>query len=353
VMLKNLIDKGLGKAGDLYQYFEGVMKIAKMMHEVERRGASREDGFLEAQKWLFDYSEVPATVRYLRNAPVGAPFITFVYKALPRILEVAATKPWRLAPYVALPYAMTYLFALMYGVDDDDVEKLKLALPEYMRKKDNAFILPGKDEHGRWRFFDYGYLLPWSAWQSAASETLQGRPMGALKELGIFSGPFVDLGVALKSGVDPFTNRPIADPRDPPEKRALDSANYVWRVMMPPWMTDQSFVKKMWDAYQEKPSDYYGGAPVTMTQAGLRGVGLNVYPIEPERTRATNIFFMRKEIEDAERRMRSRLRDRRLSDSERARLQDWYKSDIAERRRKLREYMKGSEIHPKLETGAP
>jgi hypothetical protein len=160
IVVKHLLQKGLAKAGDIYQWAESTMKLAKMMHEVERNGMSREDAYLEAQKWLFDYAEAPRTVRYLRNAPVGAPFITYQAKALPRILEVAATKPWRLLPYVALPYAMLYIFASLHGVDDDDAEKLKQALPDYMRKKSNAFVLPYRDETGRWQFFDFGYLLP-------------------------------------------------------------------------------------------------------------------------------------------------------------------------------------------------
>lgn len=255
---------------------------------------------------------------------------------------------------VALPFAMTYLFAALYGVDDDDVEKLKTALPEWMRKKDNAFVLPGKDEHGRWRFFDFGYLIPWSAWQGTAAQIAKGKPMEAAKEVGVITGPFVDIGVALKTNIDPFKQRPIADPRDPPEKRALDVATYVWRIFMPPWLTDQSFIKKMWDSYQGTPSGYRGEPALTMPQAMLRGVGINVYPVEPERTRATNIYFMRRDIAEAEKRMRSRLKDQRLSAGEKDRLRTWYKNDIANRRRKLQEYRDASSVHPNLSTqGAP
>lgn len=352
IFFKQLLQKGLAKAGDLYQFFEATMKLAKMMHEVERNGLSREDAYLEAQKWLFDYSEVPATVRYLRNAPIGAPFITYQYKALPLILEVAATKPWRLAPYVALPFAMAMLFAAMYDVDDDDVEKLRKALPEWMRKKQNSLVLPYKDEAGRWQFFDFGYLIPWSAWQEAAGELAEGHPIRAMREMGV-GGPVADLGAVLLTNIDPFTQRPIADPRDPPEVRAMAITSYAWRVAMPPWMTDQSFARRMWESYHQTPSGYYGEPPLTMPQAAMRGVGLNVYPVDPERTRETNITFMRRAIEDARNRMKSRLNDRRLDAEARERLRATYQADIDQRTKDLEDYETNSVINPALGVGLP
>jgi hypothetical protein len=347
IAFKHLVQRGLAGAGDLYQWFEGSMKLSKMMYEVEQNGMSREDAYLEAQKWLFDYSEVPRTVRYLRNAPMGAPFISYQYKALPLILEVAATKPWRLAPYVAVPWAMAALFASLYGVDDDDVEKLRQALPEWMRKKSNAVVLPGKDDSGRWRFVDFGYLLPWSSWQEAGGELVTGHPVKAAREMGL-GGPIGDLVAATLTNVDPFTGRPIADKRDPPSKQAQDVMSYAWRVAGPPWLTDQSFAKKLWDAWQKNPSGYYGEPPLSMEQAALRAFGLNVYPVDPERTRETNIYFMRRDIDDARRRMRSRLRDQRLSDEDRQRLQQSYLADIQRRQQDLQRYIAESEVHPSL-----
>jgi hypothetical protein len=364
IMAKNLIDKGLGKAGDIYQLSEAWLKIAKMMHEVDVNGMTREDGFLEAQKWLFDYSEIPRSIRWLRNAPIGAPFITYQYKALPRVLELLATKPWRMAPYVAMPFIMMKLFGLLHGVDDDDVEKLKQALPEYMRKKTNAFVLPtdftaiwrgptaaAKDEFGRWRFFDFGYLIPWSAWYEAGTEMAGGHPYKALKELGITGGPIGDAYTAVRTNLDPFTLRPIADPRDPPERRMADILNYAWRVTGPPWMTDAGFLNKMIDAYKEKPSTKRGDPPLTMTQAALRGIGLNVYPVEPEKTRANNLHWMDDEIKKTRARMTGEMKNQKYSEEYRAKLRKQFQDHIADLLKKRQQYARDSEIHPKLQSG--
>jgi hypothetical protein len=242
---------------------------------------------------------------------------------------------------------MAALFASLYGVDDDDVEKLRQALPEWMRKKANAVVLPGKDESGRWRFFDFGYLLPWSSWQQAGGELAAGHPVKAAREIGL-GGPFADIGAAILTNVDPFTERPIADKRDPPSKQAQDVMSYAWRVAGPPWLTDQSFAKKLWDAWQKNPSGYYGEPPLSLEQAALRGLGLNVYPVDPERTRETNLFFMKRDIEDARRRMRSRLRDQRLNGAERERIGASYQQDIERRAREMQEYERNSVVHPNL-----
>ncbi len=340
-------------AGDKYQYFEGRMKLAMMIDAVKNEGMTPEQGFLKAQDWLFDYSDVHKAVRYARNAPIGMPFITYYYKALPKLLEVAATRPLRFLPFVALPYIMAQAFAHMWEVDDDDVEKLRQSLPEYMRKKSSAFILPWRDEHGRWQFFDFGYLLPWSMFWETGQAIASGNITGIVKESGLLGGPILDVISAIKTGgVDPFTQRPIFDKRDPPEKRAWDIASYVWRLAMPPWLTDQSFLLKMRDAYAGTP-DRYGEPGLTMGQAALRGAGLNVSPVDPEATRARTIAQMQRDIRDAQIRMRSQLRNQSLSETQRQTLQQQYVNHIAELRRRMSEYSANSDINPRLRRVAP
>jgi hypothetical protein len=80
-------------------------------------------------------------------------------------------------------------------------------------------------------------------------------------------------------------------------------------------------------------------------------VGLNVYPVDPEASREWNLFFMRRDLQDAVRRMRSRLKDQSLTDSGRERLARWFERDIE--RRQIDRYERESEVHPNLKAGAP
>lgn len=61
-------------ASDAYQFMEALGKTIKIMHGMES-GLSEAEAAIEAQRWLFDYSLVPKSVRYIRNAPVGMPFL--------------------------------------------------------------------------------------------------------------------------------------------------------------------------------------------------------------------------------------------------------------------------------------
>jgi hypothetical protein len=64
----------LDKARDIHQYWEYVGKTAKIIDEMAK-GKDEAEAAIEAQKWLFDYSLVSPGVRYLRNAPIGSPFL--------------------------------------------------------------------------------------------------------------------------------------------------------------------------------------------------------------------------------------------------------------------------------------
>lgn len=351
-VMKGIGARMIGFSGDLYQKAESLTKLAKMIHDVEQTGRSIDEAYLESQKWLFDYSEVPSSIRYLRNVPGGAPFITYFYKALPVLLETAATKPWRLAPYVALPHIMAAVFAFMNDVDKEDVEKLKESLPEFLRTKENAMMLPMRDAAGRWQFFDFGYLLPWSMFQEAGTQVAKGDFGDATRTAGLLGGPVADMLVAIKTGIDPFTKRPIYDKRDPPQDQMRDIMSYLARATLPPWVTDQSFALKMWDAYKQNPTKY-GDAPLTMGQAALRGVGMNVYPVEPEVSRARNLNRMSREIHDLESRKRQQLKDRRLDDDERQKVADKYNGLIEKAKQRRTDYAARSVVNPKLLAAPP
>jgi len=350
VIARELATRVIGLSGEFYQKAESLTKLAKMIHDVEQSGRSIDDAYLEAQKWLFDYSEVPSAIRYLRNVPFGAPFVTYFYKAFPVLLEAAATKPWRLAPYVALPHIAAAFFAFLHDVDKDDVEKLKQSLPEFLRSKENAMMLPVKDAAGRWQFFDFGYLLPWSMFQEAGTQAAKGEASEAIRTAGLLGGPIADMIVTLKTGIDPFTKRPIYDKRDPPQDQMRDIMSYLARATLPPWMTDQSFALKMWDAYKQNPTKY-GDPPLTMGQAAARGFGMNVYPVEPEVSRARSLKKFDSEIRDLQSRMRQQLRDRRLSDDERQTVAQKYGDMITKAKQRKEEYARKSEINPKLLAG--
>jgi hypothetical protein len=346
--LKNLLGRMVDFTGDIYQFSEALFKTAKIIDEM-KKGKSESDAALEAQKWMFDYSLVSPSVRYLRNAPIGAPFLTFALKALPRMLEVAITHPLRFAPYAAIPYAMTAILASMTGVDGDDVDKLKKALPEWLQDRGNAYVLPYKDEQGRWQVMDFGYFLPWSMWQQLGTEFAQGDLDKAIMSSGLFGGPVVDMIAALKTNMDPFTQKKIVNEYDPPATQVASIMGYVYRMAAPTWLTDIGFAGHMYRAMNGYV-DKYGDPKSSVGQAALRIGGFNIYPIDPERTREENMRRMQFEIKEVRRRMATLLKDQNLPEEERTDIETEYGKMLQRRIEQLEKYDTESEVHPNLRT---
>jgi hypothetical protein len=305
---------------------------------------------LEAQKWLFDYSLVAREVRYLRNAPIGVPFLTFMVKSVPRMAEVALLHPWRFLPYTSILYGMAYAVAAMYDVDDDDLEKLKKALPEWLRDRGHAMLLPFKDEHGRWQVIDLGYFFPWTQPVEIWNQIKAGEVGKAIKSAGLLSGPLTDMIVAVKSGKDSFTGREIYKPGDPPTRQAYAIMNYLWTMAAPPFLTDPGALGHGIRAYTGETNKY--GDPIsTPTQASLRLIGVNIYAMEPEQTRAANLRKQEFEIEEVKQAAKQRLQDQSLSPERRSALIEEYQAEQQRRAGRLQQYIKDSEIHPNLRTG--
>jgi len=335
-------------ASDSYQFSEGLFKTAMIIDGMERQKMDAGQAAEYANKWLFDYSLVGPNVKYLRNAPVGVPFITFYMKAFPRMVETLFLHPQRFAPYMAVPMLMAQAIAQGFDVDDDDLDKLKKALPKWLQERGHTMILPTKDANGRWQAFDYGYFLPWGMFWDAAKDVGAGEPGELIKTLGIFGGPVPEVITAIKGGTDSFTGRPIYYEGDPPQQQFEDILLYLARMAAPSWLTDRGAVGHMYRALTGHVDPRTGEPTATAIQAAMRFVGMNIYPIDPEYTRARNLMFMQLEMRDIMGRMRTKLRDRNLSDSERKEIRDEYGKYLQQKAEQIREYAEASQVHPNL-----
>ena len=349
-----LIDNPITRtAQEAYQFSETLGKVAKIIDEM-KKGSREADAVLAAQEALFDYSLVPKGIEFLRRNPLGSPFITFQYKAAPRMLESLLKRPHRFLPYLAIPTAMSAYIASEYEVSFEDVEKLKKVLPEFIRDKGSAFIMPVKDSYGRWQALDFSYFLPYSMLVESAIQTKDLATTGDLERLGelsnnagLFGGFLPQLITALSSNIDPFTERPIYNPSDPNSKQLSSIMTYLWNLAMPSFMTDLGVAGKL-KSYIEGEVDYYGDPKLDLTQSLLRGVGVNLYPIDPTKQRNTNLYFMQQEIKDIVYRKKQILKDKNLNKEEKEKINNQYNKLIEERQEQIQEYMKESEVPEEL-----
>ena len=333
-------------ASNAYQKMEILGKTAKIIDEMSK-GADEATAALRAQETLFDYSLVPPSVRYLRNAPVGIPFITYYYKVLPNLLETAIRYPERYLPYVALPYGMHEILKNYQGITQEDVEIVKNSMPKWIRDNGNAVILPVKDENDKWQVFDFSYFLPYSMFTGIVKDVSQGKIRDALSASGVFGGPLPQIVSAIQTNIDPFTQREIINEFDPPSKQIADLVFYGLRMAAPTWLTDIGFAGKLLESIN-KDVNKYGDPKITKTQAITRLFGVNIYPIDPAKSRADNIKFMKNEISRIKARRTQVLRDKNLTPEERKKLQEKYISIIQDRQKQLSDYVKETRLSKEL-----
>ena len=136
---------------------EIIGKTAKIIDEMSK-GVDEANAALRAQETLFDYSLVPPSVRYLRNAPVGSPLLTYYYKVLPNLLETAIRYPERYLPYLAIPYGMHEIVKQYQGITSEDIKTIKQSMPEWIRDNGNALILQITDENDKCKELAIRYL---------------------------------------------------------------------------------------------------------------------------------------------------------------------------------------------------
>ena len=347
------------KPGDLYQFSETLGKMVKLMDMIEREGASEIDAVAAAQKALFDYSLVPQIVRRLRRVPIGVPFITFYYKAFPEVLQASIRRPGKFVKYYAIPYLLgAALAATLHGVDDEDIEALRMALPEWLRAKGHTYIFPYKDASGRWAFVDFGYYLPWAVHEQSMRNLLDlaGGDIESvdalMNQLGILGGPVPEAITASKTGRDAFRDQDIYRDTDPGREKVYKLFMYMWRMIGPSWLTDQGVTGHLYRSINQIPN-YYGDPPLSVPQALGRGVGLNIYPVDPVTSRDRNIRRKKFRIRDQVRALRGALRNQALDPRERGDVLKEHHAIIESLVDDLKLYQDQSKLHPNLTRRRP
>ena len=119
------------KAGELYQGMEQSAKLVKYMDVLEK-GGTRKMAAAEAQKWLFNYNEIPKFIDVVRKHPLGAPFITFTYKSVPRLAETLVNRPTTLYKYYALSTAFNETSRKYLGMSPVEYAREKRLLPPWL-----------------------------------------------------------------------------------------------------------------------------------------------------------------------------------------------------------------------------
>lgn len=265
---------------------------------------------------IFDYSQIPSMVRSLRRIPFGAPFLTFTYKSFPLMVKAMVRQPVKFAKYATLPFFLTTLAMIANNWDDDDIRRLRHALPDYYRMNSGTAFLPIKDSTGKPQIIPLDYLIPWSQWTTAArhindnyvnnsgenitATTLES--VGTLfKQLGFLGGPTPSALAAMLSGQDTFMGKSIVTPGASPDQQLMEIMGFGANMMLPAWLTSHGWFSKMHDAglTGDRPvTNRFGEVKFTPTQAVANITGFGPVGVQEKGGTFNRSKFFDKRLDD-------------------------------------------------------
>lgn len=346
-------DRGLLKR--MEQFHEASEQFSKMIayaHARNNLGMTSEGAVRFAKSWIFDYTEVSDFVKIARKSIFGAPFITFSYKAIPRILEnaLAVGDPKKLLRFWKWPLILgavnelsartlgeepknepTFLAhlkklgrealnmagdaakpemwqrILFGGAGVGDPHNFKRWLPDWAGT--TQILLPWVDDFGRLQSFDATWYFPWGDLGEFGQGTL-GRNLAraglAFPRWLEPGNPWLHAMVASLTGRDAFTGRDIISPGAGVQEATADLTRYFVRLWGPPLINSEGRSwQKLHRAYAQERLGAETSDPFTpsLSMAIASEVfGLKVRAFDPElawqyRFRARNRVLSRLDFE--------------------------------------------------------
>ena len=274
--------KGLRKAADLYQAEEQWFKMAKFIHNVERKGMNFKEAWKDAEKWLFNYSKLSKFQEKYRSRWYGAPFATFTFKALPRIAEAMVKTPWRFALPATIIYGIEKAAQKKIGDTKEEIEAKRELRPEWMKGQvlgmPNFARVPIIDDDGREYYLNLTYILPWG-------DIGEGGKFGPIPGgLMPFSQPFIKEPWQQIANYDSFWKEAIVKEEELAGKtkweqakvQAKERGKHLAQAMLPTPVFD---ISKIIDAFTERP-DYRGRFKKPSVVAADVIAGVKMYPVD-------------------------------------------------------------------------
>lgn len=256
-----------GVPQEIYQQEEFIFKFMKFLEQREK-GKSVIGSVTEANKWLFDYSDLSTFEKNVMRRIM--PFYTYPRKALPRVLEAAKDRPLTLAKYPMMAWAMEKYSLHNLDMTDKDYEQVKKVLPEYMQNG-SYMLMPFRDANGDLQFFDWTYVVPWG-------ELFDSQDRGLLGD--VVTNPIMVVSADIMHNKSGFSGQPIWDETDTPKEQNFKKMLYLWQAAVPSLMYKGIYWDKLYNAVTERPSKMGKVPPlapaIAHTIFGLRTVPIDV-----------------------------------------------------------------------------
>lgn len=223
--------KAAAKAGgaliDLYQAEDDVFRLAAWL-KAKEEGADDLGAGKTARRSFLDYHVNAPWIQAMRNS--AWPFITFTYRAVPLLAEIAGKKPHKLFKLMMLAGGLNALGVMMGGGGDDDERKL---LPEEKAGGVWGIVpklirMPWNDAHGSPVYLDIRRWVP----VGDVFDVGQGNSAIPMLPGLMPGGPLVLAGeVVLNKSA--FTGKPITQETDTGAEKAAKLGDYLYKAFAP------------------------------------------------------------------------------------------------------------------------
>ena len=327
----SLVDTKLGET--MRKFYQLENEFFKALHFLSARekGMTIAESRNQANKWGMDYGDVPRIVEKMRTNPfIGMPFITWSFKAFPRIIEAAITRPITFWKYPLLFSAVTNYSLEKLGITDEEWQEIKSTLPDRMAQG-MWMLIPFRDEQGKIQMLDLTYTLPYkdvydvlASGYSLATSGVTNRGGDIISGgLGLIQAPITQLMAEVVLNKSGYTKQPIFSEVDSPLEKATKTFDHIYKAFMPalapeiPGMTEGGYSYHKLRSVISDREDYYGRAFSLAPAIGSSFLGLKTSPVEPEKNLERKSFQMGSQIADLGSKRNRILRDGSLSEEQR------------------------------------
>lgn len=290
--------------GRMLQAYQMEDEVFRMATYLRRRslGDSVETAASHAREQFLDYDIRAPWVNAARNSVL--PFISYSYRAIPKVSENVMNRPWKVAKYFAIAYAANML-AYMWddGDDGEDRERASLrdeeqgytwfGIPRMMR-------MPYRDADGMPVFLDVRRWIP----SGDVFDTNQGQsaiPVPAPLQLG---GPLL-MAFEFALNKQSFTGNEITNElTDTAGDKAGKVGDWLWKSWMPSaaWVPNSWYWEKIENAV--KGAEDYSGRKYSLREAALSSIGIKLKPQNVE----DGLGWKQRAFKEVERALRSEAR---------------------------------------------
>jgi len=358
------------KFGDIYQAQEVMDKLAMAMYLEDHGGSnlpmvSRDErltpaeAMREANEWLFDYTDVPNWMAKTRRSVLGMPFLTWLYKAGPKLIKMLGTKQglMRAGSYYAALYGMGKLMEA--DLDDDERDAFYKALPKYQRDK-GIFVIPApvRDENGNAIAVDLTMAAPHAflinlgmmLWPDG-----DGDWIDAARSIGVGSHPLLKTFAETVFKKDLYTGKDLYSSNNDFWDSAEEFGTHMAENLLPPLIAPNGFGQKVLEMTVDKmggdpnifgPATTYDrrGNPRSSLNTELAKLsGIRPYPVDLRENLVWRKLQIREEMRQAAREYQKDKKRYRNAEDKRKRTEEYN-----EKRRKL--LMKLKELSIKTPT---